>query len=508
MAMIGMIIMAVLLLYSFRYTKRLLYSEAILDEGDSIGWNVLALLIALAIALVIGKLGEKLSAKALLIIAIMASVFVMIAGCILAYAADIYAVGDQYQLYLAAQSFATGDLEWLADYSYFHKFPFQLAMAILYALVFWLTGTDSFFVLCAAQAVATGITVLGGFLITRELFENRKVELTYLVSLISFLPIYNYVLYIYGEAFGACFLVWAIYFFLRANRSGNERKRRILFFALSIFFMSLAYLARRGYLVAFVAFCIYQILLCMREKKILPLFGLLAMFLAMNLGQTVFLKIAEIKIGTEYDAACPTITWVAMGMMDSSEGSYAPPGSYNGYNDMVYEESGYNPEISAKIAGEYIGERILYFKENPKAAFYFYKEKLMAQWNEPTYGAFAMTYFMAVPADWVHTLYMGETESAFVRSYLNRYQSCMYVAFFVGFLLIFLKKCDLHQIFPMLLLLGGFFLSLIWETKSRYVYAYVLMALPSAAMAYQIAAEKSKAILFQVGLTVKRRFQK
>ena len=36
------------------------------------------------------------------------------------------------------------------------------------------------------------------------------------------------------------------------------------------------------------------------------------------------------------------------------------------------------------------------------------------------------------------------------------------------------------QILPGIIFLGGFFITILWEAKSRYVYPYIIMILPSA----------------------------
>lgn len=509
MAMIGMIIMAVLLLYSFRYTKRLLYSEAILDEGDSIGWNLAAVVLAFVVIFFLGKLAQKISERKLLIAACIVSLAVAGYACFLAVSADIYAVGDQYQLYHAANSLITGDVEWMKEYPYFRKFPFQFAIIELYTLIFKITGSTDYDVLCGAQAIATGCVVLGGFLTTREVFREKRAQLIYLVCSVLFFPIYHYALYIYGEAFGTCFLVWSVYFFLRANRDGATKRTYFISMVCSILFMTFAYMMRRGFLVAVVAMAIWQLLLSMKKKNFWPLLGLIVMYLVMLLGQFLSVKLAEKLVDAEYSTACPTVMWVAMGMMDSTEGSFLAPGSYNGYNDEVFEVvCDYDADAASKIAWQDIRERTAYFACYPAEAFQFYKEKMASEWNEPTYGAFAMTYFMAEPDDWAYTLYMGVEESAFVRAYLNRYQVVLYTALFAGFLLIFLKEWDLRRIFPLLLFLGGFFLSLIWESKSRYIYPYMVLALPAIAASLDITSRAAWQKLFQIGLTVKRRFQK
>lgn len=481
MACIGTVLLFFLLWYSWRYTMRLYYSEAILDYRDQPVTNLLFLVGILALVAVCSRAAQKLSEKTIHIIAGACALLVVAAGCILAYCADVFSVADQAQLYMGATSFFTGDTDWLLDYEYFYMFPFQFGMVEFYALLFKLVGVADYLVIGCAQSVATGLTVYMGFRITKELFRDKRAECVYLFCALGFLPLYTYCIYIYGEAFGICLLMLSVWFFLLANRGENTRKKQILFFALSTLFMVFAYVARRGFLVIWVAMVIMQLLICLKRKRILPLAAVILMYLFMTLGQMVSIQIAENVVGRDYSKSCPTIMWVAMGFMDAMDGNMSGPGSYNDFNRLTYMDCNYDEEAAAGIAKEYIADRLGEWIHHPADMVRFFKEKTLVQWNEPTYGAFAMTYFMDKPKEWVYKLYMDEEISAKVRRYLNHYQAVAYLTILGYFILILRGKLDERQSFPGLIFLGGFCLSMLWETKSRYVYPYMVMILPCMA---------------------------
>lgn len=57
----------------------------------------------------------------------------------------------------------------------------------------------------------------------------------------------------------------------------------------------------------------------------------------------------------------------------------------------------------------------------------------------------------------------------------------VYLAVFGYYLRILLGKLKGVQVLPGIIFLGGFFITILWEAKSRYVYPYIVMILPSAA---------------------------
>jgi hypothetical protein len=169
-----------------------------------------------------------------------------------------------------------------------------------------------------------------------------------------------------------------------------------------------------------------------------------------------------------------------MGMQDYPNGSL-PPGSYNGYHVKVYREADYDVEAASAVSRQYIEERIAQWREDPGDAIRFYKLKILSQWNEPTYGAFLMTGLMDEPKDWIQELYYGDERTGWNR-WLDAFQGVTYLLLFGFFICLLSGRAKPEQYLMGLILIGGFCFSVIWETKSRYIYPYSVMAIPCAAV--------------------------
>lgn len=120
------------------------------------------------------------------------------------------------------------------------------------------------------------------------------------------------------------------------------------------------------------------------------------------------------------------------------------------------------------------------WQEDPVAAVTFLKEKLLIQWIEPTYCSFNQTRYQYRPQGWVEDLYTGQANERAL-AFLNRFQGMVYLAVFGYYLRILLGKLKGVQVLPGIIFLGGFFITILWEAKSRYVYPYIVMILPGAA---------------------------
>lgn len=110
----------------------------------------------------------------------------------------------------------------------------------------------------------------------------------------------------------------------------------------------------------------------------------------------------------------------------------------------------------------------------------FFREKILNQWNEPSYGVFTMTRFMDAPEKWVEKMYYGKGNNL-LYDFLDHYQAVMYL-FLLGYFLLLRKGKQPPALYlPGLILIGGFLFSVIWEAKSRYVFPFFVMAIPCAA---------------------------
>lgn len=506
MAAIGTAVMLFLLFYSWKYTKRLVEPEYYLDEKDSILWNALVGVVLVAVCGALSGVMKKIPAWALHLLAVLGAVTAVILGIRLARAAGAESIADQYYVQRAAMALADGDTEWVLSQDYYGIYPFQLGLAEIFSLFFRVAGSTELIVIQQVQAVCGGITLYVGFRIVRELSGSRVAELLYLVAELLFLPVYCYALYIYGESIGTCSVMCAIWCYLMVNRpEGKVWQKGLLWIAVALF-MGLAYVTRNVLLVVWIAMVIMQILVLLRSKKWQGLPALCVVLAVMLLGKTTLCHMAEGQLDREYGSGAPYVLWVAMGMQENPD-ALKGPGTYNDYNLDTYMRAGYDSREAAEVAKGDIRQRFSQWREDPAAAVTFIKEKLLIQWIEPTYCSFNQTRYQYRPEGWVEELYTSQTNERAL-AFLNRYQAMVYLFVLGYFLMILAGKLEGEKILSGIILLGGFFITILWEAKSRYVYPYIVLILPCAACSITYYSGLMTEQLKKMGRAIKRRKQK
>lgn len=479
MAVIGTAVMLFLVFYSWRYTKNLVRPEYYLDEKDSVLFNFLLCAVLLLLSGILTKAVQKIPARVTHLLAMIAAVAAAAFGIWLARAAGAVSDADQYCVQRAAKALVDGDMEWVLQQDYFGIYRFQLGLAEIFSFFFRVMGNTEAIAVQQIQAIFGGITLYVGFRIVWELSGQRLAELLYLLAEITFLPMYCYMLFVYGESLGVCSAVCAIWCYLIVSRPGGKTWTKCMYWAAIGFLMTLAYVAKSVLLVVWIAMFIMQILLALKNKSwkgIIALCGVLAVMLA---GEELLCSMAERQIGQEYGSGAPYILWVAMGTQENDDPQRGP-GTWNGYNADTYVQAGYDGREAARIAKDDLKKQYAEWSANPGQAITFYKEKILLQWIEPTYGGFVMTGSLNGPKHWVNELYFGQANERAL-SFLNRYQAVLYLAILGYYLRILSGKVDGVKILPGIIFLGGFFITIFWEAKSRYVYPYIVMILPCAA---------------------------
>ena len=472
-----MIILIFLTYNSWRYTVRLLPDENVLDVRDSAWITLLILFMTCIIFWGSGRLAERFQRKGMLVLALVVSLVMMVTAWIFVNDAAAFAVMDQVQVYEAAIELAEGNGEILQYQPYYVIYSHQLFLADLIAAVFRLAGTTKEILIYHIQAVLVGMTTFACFGVTRELFSNRKAELFALILPLLFFPMRVYANYFYGETLGVCASSFAIWFFLRMNRKDEERTGLILLYgALTALCVWLAAMVRSALLIVWVAMCIIQILLVIKRRKVLPLLLVFAALILYLGGMRLMGNSLEKRTGISQEDRMPTILWVTMGFQENPR-SGKGAGSYNYYNVEILEAMEYDGEMAAIYAKQDLQDRLDALWEDPADMAEFMREKLLNQWNEPTYGCMIMTSYRRESKEWVEKLYEGGT-AEWIFDFLKQYQAIVYLILLAGFWMLFKKPQDPTYYLIGLILIGGFLFSAIWEAKSRYVYPYLVIAIP------------------------------
>lgn len=474
---IGTVIFLFLTYFGWRYTINMsIENESLIMTADS-GWKQLLFLAgALIVGAVLCKCGGYLKKRTAHVIAAVLSAVVTAGLFLLLKDAHAYAISDQGQIYLAAVDMLSGDFKAMQPGEYLSVYPFQLGLASIYTGIFSITKSSSFEVLQMVQAVGTGLTVYAGFRITRELFCSVQAQCIYMLCVLGCLPMYLYTLFIYGETFGICGAMYGIWFFLRANREGTGSRTAVVFWLLAGVAMTLAYIVRSALIIVWIAMAIIQVLIFLKNRKILLLAMAVISLFIMLTGQRILITSVQGMAGTRLDGGMPVSLWIAMGLQDNDLDDNRP-GSYNGYSLALFEECEYDRELSGDYAKQDIIERFRNWFRQPDKMMAFFRLKLLNQWIEPTYGSFTMTHYLNEPEEWVTEIYFGETGNR-LKGFLNGYQNLVWFTVLGYFLLLLRGKERTLCWLPGLILIGGFLFSVIWEAKSRYVYPYAVIALP------------------------------
>lgn len=492
----GGLIFLFLTLYSWRYTVKVITdTEALTVEKDSILSSIVWVMLAMLFAEGILVLTRRLSQCR--IHALAAGMAVLVTGFLfyLVRSADNFPMTDQQAVYYAAVNLYEGNLEPVRSYEYFNIYPFQLNLAAVFAWIFRITGDSSPQMLQYVNALCVGLTVYTGFRITRELFHRAQAECIYLLCIVSFLPIYLYTQFIYGEVISICAACCGVWIFLVLNREkeSDERPagkrsavRGILWFLLGIA-MLLGILVRTSTLIIWIAMMISEVLLVLKNRKVGRLLAMALVWLAIWAGQSAFTAHLEREVQTDLHDGTPALLWISMGMQEEVADTMGP-GGYSGYNWYLFQDCDLDPVRAGAEAMEDIRARLEYWAGKPGEMIRFFKEKQLCQWNEPSYCVFAMTRDVR-GRWWVKSLYDGHRHD-FLYGFMNRCQAVMYFLILAGFLALLVRREAPQRYLPGLILVGGFLFTAIWEAKSRYAWPYLVFAMPHMAYGFTIIHDR------------------
>lgn len=488
-ALAGIMIFGYLTLFAWTSSARMhVSSEIVIWSDDRIWKNALFTVSVVLVAAGLGSVADRMSGKTLRVTAVVMSLATAMGCGILAGAAHSYPTADQIYVYEAATNFFTGNYSNIQTEWYFNACPYQLGLGLIYGILMRIFRSDSYLVIQYAQAFCAGVTVYTLFEVAAELFQCKKTAAITLLCTVSFVPMYLYTLYIYGETFGVCFAVLGMWFWLRAN-NGKTRKKgiTILYWVLAALCLALCYTARLALIIVLIAMVFTGVLKVLTDRRsdIKRRWGCLLMtvlLLFLTLGsQKLSVAYMEKRAGVELADGIPAVLTVAMGIQDESENENGTgPGSYNAYNLWLYFGSGFDGKSASSEACLNIKQTLHRWSKDPVSMVSYMNRKILNQWNEASYGGFCMTALQQEPEDWVTAFYSGAAGDWWSH-FLNLYQGMVYAMLLVYFVILFKGTGNSFLFLPALLLAGEFCFSMIWEAKSRYIYPYIVMVLPCVA---------------------------
>lgn len=502
----GSLIFLMLAWYAMRYTQYISQyrDELPVNNRDFMLKNLLVLtgvLIAFLMFLKIEKrISDQVQAWGRRIMLSVMIIWFGTAGLLWITSVDRIPIGDQAFIYGGASYFIEGGYFFLEKGAYCDMCPHQLGLMALVELLFRVVGTYNYF---ACQLINVGMTVgisILGYLLTNRLSKRFAVSFAYCLLMCFCLPLIFYTGWVYGDIPSIFFILLTEYCLLRYAESG--RNGWLAGMATSVM---MAVLVRQNSLIMLVALCLTAGVYALAKKDKKLLLGLILSAILPWLAYTGIYKMYQLRSGTDALGGMPAISYLSMGMQED-DGKY---GWFSQYCKEVYWSAGNDPKLAAEISWQDVRERMEVFKNDPSYTRTFYREKVLSQWNQPLYQSlfFSAQYADGVIPDpdsldaKVHGVY-----SIKILNICDRLQFVLYCGMFCYFLFAVRKGSNLLEHMLAATIVGGFFFSILWEAKARYIFPYYVTMYPLAVAGFLQAWTQLKKLMKQIGPRVSLAF--
>ncbi len=314
--------------------------------------------------------------------------------------------------------------------------------------------------------------------ITKYIFGRKKIEFIVILALAGCIQPVLFCTFVYGNIIGMCCALWSAYFLIRYFQTSKY----ILLLPCGVLLVVSA-LAKYNNLIYLVAFVIMLIVHTVKAKKWQSIAFALALCIAVVGTSNLVIKSYELRADTELKSGVSQVLYLDMGLNES----YMAPGWYNNIALSIYKDNNCDIDAAEAQAWNDIDNRLELMSSNSEYTINFFGNKILSQWNEPSYESIWVSKVKGHDTD-VQTglgkaVYDGST-GQFLELYFNFYMMVVFILFTIGIYFMFLyKKTNIQTVLLPLVLLGGFGYHLLFEGKSQYVLTYIILLLPYAAYA-------------------------
>lgn len=473
-------ITAVMMYYSFRYSewvREIAYGDEVYVKKDSIFLHMLIAAAVLLIFFACKKLPRRMKSEKACRIFLGATMLWVTGLCFFWIGnGHFYAMNDSRTLLDIMEHMRNGDYSDLLPQGYLGAYRQQISIITLFRLILFLAHTTSDFAIQVVNVLCVPVIIFSGYHILREITEDIRVRVIYIFLMNFCFPLFLYTPYVYGEIISAT----AGMLFLWAAIAYIKRRKVTAWIAMAACAVT-GYMARGNFLIVLIAFLILAVLYSIRRKNVKYLICALSMFLAatcaVRCNEWYYEKISGIVI----DQGVAPEAWIAMGMSEHEE---LACGTYNGYNIRTYAESDYNREESREANRAFIRDRLTMFRNGAgRSVGSFYKDKMLAQWNDPTvYGFNENRNYIPDPLPVIREIVDQDGKYAMAaRSVVDEYQWVVYLGLLAYCISLWRARGPYYQQLLLIIFIGGFLFTALWETKARYVFPYFIYMIPMAA---------------------------
>ena len=454
-------------------------AEHLLRQRDSLFLNFFLLMLISASMTALLFLGKRLSLKTCTIVVLLA---LFVVGILWVNAFTGRPRSDSASCYLAGIALSSGQSP---TAEYFQKVPHQIGFSFYCEIFVRLFGGNAYKAMQNANVLYFILSYAALLRLTWSSLHNERVQRCLLVWLLFCLPLLLYCTFVYGNLPGLACILWSFILI----QKWLETKQHWLLLPISLL-CALAVLLKPNFWISIVALTLVVLLflLSRRAFRLLPLLLLpvLISTLSVNAAQSLFIT----RTGISIDKGAPQIAWLTMGMQEGSRAA----GWYNQYPWDLLDEHNFDYDAASQQALTDMQSRLRVFLSDPAYAASFYHSKLVTQWGETTFESLWINEHQVISMEQLQgfprQLLQGNLTQAANR-YMDGFSILLYLAFALG-MVCFSRRRGIHgeawkNTFPLLLLLvnlfGGWLYHMLFEAKSQYLFPYLPMMFPFAALA-------------------------
>lgn len=465
-------------------------SEVILFQNDIVVLNILCLAVFLAVLFKINKYTKFFAKVDMRLMEVGLFALASAIGLIWILSVQSTPGADSYNIYETATQAAQGiytslhnntdfhNHDYYGGYSYYNCYPFQLGFVFISEIIYRIFGTDSSMPIQAINVLCAAAAYVAVAKITKLIFGRKKIEFIVIIALAGCIQPLLFCTFVYGNIIGMCCALWASYFLIKYFRTNKY----LLLIPCGVLLV-VSTVAKYNNLIYLVAFVIMLIIHTVKAKKWQSIAFALALCIATVGTSTLIIKSYEVRASTELNSGVSQVLYLDMGLNESN----MAPGWYNHIALNLYTGNGCDIEAAEAQAWDDIDSRLNFMSNDTSYMFDFFGNKILSQWNEPTYESIWISEVKGHSTD-VKTglgkaVYEGST-GQFLELYFSFYMMAVFILFTIGIYFMFLyRKTNIQTVLLPLVLLGGFGYHLLFEAKSQYILTYIILLLPYASYA-------------------------
>ena len=474
-------------------------NEHILYEADNLVINIPLMILIFMAVLITRQKFDFFKRVDLIFMEVGLVGYVLILGVFWIVRVQCVPAADSANIFYAAAGAAKGDFtamqsnslfynhDYYGNNSYFMFYPFQLGFVFICEMLYRIFGTDTAIPLEIANVVCVAMSYLAIAKITRILFDRRSMEFVSIVLLLGCFQPILFTAFPYGNVMGMCFALWASFWLIKYMK-GSKWTALIP----SGVFLVLATLAKYNNMIYLVAFAIVLLLHTIKEKKWQSIAFILAICICSVGASKLIIASYESRSGQKFTSGVSQTLYLEVGMQES----YMAPGWYTSIGMRTFMDNGFDRKLANAAAKENISGRLDEFKADIDYATEFFSNKILSQWNEPSYESIwvskVKSHYNGEVDGFVESVY-DKGLSKVLSFWFNLYMQLLFVLFAAGVLMMIAKgRMDLKTVLLPLVLLGGFGYHLLFEGKSQYVLTYIILMIPTASWAAMTLIESKR----------------